>query len=122
MVVFLLTAQDNDRVHRLWGGWLPELAPDEGILEGIYTAETHRGLGVMADAGTRIAESYQEAGVRYMLGFIRVDNPASIRGAEKGGWTPHLMRVERWFLFRRTITFTPWNGELAGDARQAQVA
>ena len=38
------------------GRMLPELQPDEALIEGIYTAESHRGLGIMPEAGTRIVE------------------------------------------------------------------
>ncbi len=107
LMTYLFTAQDNPRVRALWGDWLPELKPDEAMIEGIYTADSHRGLGIMADAATRIAEQARDVGVRYGVGFIPFKNVASQRGGEKAGWRPYLRREEDWFLFRRRVRFFP---------------
>lgn len=104
-IAYLLTAQDNARVKALWGDWLPELEPDEAIMEGLFTSANHRGLGIMPDAGTRVIEQALDQGLRYGLGFILTRNAASLRAGDKAGWIPHLKRVDRWFLFRRRITF-----------------
>lgn len=107
MLTYLFTAADNERIRRLWGGWLPELAPDEAMIEGIYTAERYRGLNIMPVAATQIAEQARALGVRYGLGFIPLTNSASQRAGAKAGWTPFIKREERWLLFRRRIRFLP---------------
>jgi hypothetical protein len=40
-----LTARDNALIRARWGGLFPELQPDEAMIEGSYTAESHRGWG-----------------------------------------------------------------------------
>ena len=107
MITYLLTAQDNARMRALWGDWLPQLKPDEALIEGIFTAASHRGLGIMPEAGTRIAEQARAQGVRYGLGFILTRNAASLRAGDKAGWFPYIKRDESWFLFRRRVRFHP---------------
>ncbi|MGE2836533.1 hypothetical protein [Mycobacterium sp. SMC-4] len=106
-MAYVFTAQDNPRIKALWGDWLPELKPDELMLEGLFTSANHRGLGIMPDAGTQMVERMVDNGVRYGIGFILTRNTSSLRAGEKGGWIPYLKREERWFLFRRRVTFTP---------------
>lgn len=121
MMVYLLTAEDNACVRKLWRGWLPEIQPDEVMVEGFYTAEKYRGLGVMPDAGARIIQHAADAGKRYGVGFILFGNSSSRRAGEKGGWLPHIMREERWILFHRRIRFLPLS-DAARDLARARVA
>jgi GNAT superfamily N-acetyltransferase len=106
-MTWLLTARDNAAIQARWGAMLPELQPDEALIEGIYTAESHRGLGIMPDAGTRIVEQARDSGARYGMGFIAEWNAASLKAGEKAGWIPFIKREERWVLFRRRIRFLP---------------
>lgn len=108
LMAWWLTARDNDRIKAVWGDWLPQLKPDEAIIEGIYTAESHRGLGIMAVAATEISARAAGPETKWGLGFILLSNKSSRRGGEKAGWTPYLRREERWVLFRRRVTFTPY--------------
>ena len=70
-MTWLLTARDNALIRAQWGGLFPELQPDEAMFEGIYTAESHRELGIMADAVNRIMEQARDFGMRYSVGFDR---------------------------------------------------
>lgn len=106
-MTWLLTARDNAQIKQRWGAWLPELKPDESMIEGIFTAESHRGLGIMPDAGTRITELASGPDVRYALGFIGSGNSSSLKAGDKAGWLPYIKRVESWFLFRRRVHFVP---------------
>jgi GNAT superfamily N-acetyltransferase len=106
-MTWMLLARDNARIQALWGNWLPELQPDEALFEGIYTAESHRGLGIMAVAADQILETARDSGVRYGLGFIGTSNAPSIKGGEKGGFIPFMKREESWFLLRRRVRFLP---------------
>ena len=106
-MTWLLTARDNPRIRALWGGLFPELQPDEALFDGVYTAESHRGLGIMPDAGTRVVEQARDFGVRYVMGFIGEENVASRKAGEKAGWVPFAKREESWFLFRRRIRSLP---------------
>jgi hypothetical protein len=109
-MTFLFTSKDNAAMKARWGAMLPELQPDESMIEGIYTAEKYRGMGIMVDAGTRIVEMGR-GGARWGMGFIWEFNPSSIKAGMKGGWFPFAKREERWLLFRRRIRFLPLTEE-----------
>ena len=104
-MTWLLMAADNARIKALWGDWLPEIQPDEALIEGIYTADSHRGLGIMAVAADQIMEYAGGFGVRFGLGFIGTTNAPSLKGGEKGGFIPFMKREESWVLFRRRVRF-----------------
>jgi len=53
---WLIAPRDNALVRARWGGLFPELQPDEALLEGAYTADSHRGQGIMSHAMARISE------------------------------------------------------------------
>jgi len=106
-MAWLLTARDNDLIRERWKGMFPSLQPDEAMVEGIHTAETHRGLGIMPGATNQMMVQAREFGIRYSIGFILGENSASLRGAEKHGCTPFAEREESWFLFRQRIRFSP---------------
>jgi hypothetical protein len=105
-MTFLLTSQDNAAMQARWGAMLPILQPDEAMIEGIYTAEKYRGLGMMVDAGTRIVEEARGS-ARWGMGFVWERNPSVLKAGMKGGWFPFAKREERWLLFRRRIRFLP---------------
>jgi RimJ/RimL family protein N-acetyltransferase len=107
LMTFLLTSRDNDAIQARWGAMLPVLQPDEVLLEGSYTPEKYRGMGILPEAGTRVVEQARDDGARYGMTFIADWNAASLRAGEKAGWIPFTKREESWFLFRRRIRFLP---------------
>ena len=104
---WLLGAQDNARVQAQWGGLFPVLQQNEALLEGAYTAETHRGQGVMAHSMAKIAAAAQDLGAQYVITFVDHTNVPSLKGCEKAGFAPYVKRTERWLLFRRRVRFAP---------------
>jgi hypothetical protein len=105
-MAWMLTADDNELIRARWGEMLPQLKPGEAIIEGPYTADTHRGLGVM-HAYAAILDVARESGLRYVMGFIGEANVAQLKVANTGGFHPFVKREESWFLFRRRIRFLP---------------
>ncbi|WP_101951670.1 hypothetical protein [Mycobacterium sp. 3519A] len=105
-MAWMLTAEDNDVIQARWGKMLPILKPGEAIVEGPFTAESHRGLGVML-AYNAILDAARESGIRYVMGFIAENNIAQLKIAEIGQFVPFVEREESWFLFRRRIRFLP---------------
>jgi GNAT superfamily N-acetyltransferase len=106
-LTWLLTARDNAAIQARWGALLPVLKPDEALIEGSYTAESQRGLGILPDAGTRVVEQARDFGARHGMSFIAEWNAASLKAGAKAGWVPFVKREESWFLFRRRIRFLP---------------
>lgn len=105
---WLVAAQDNARIQEWWLGLMPELKPDEALLEGAYTAASHRGKGIMAHVMAVIAEHAPEIGARYVMTFVSKDNIASLKGCDRAGFKPHLDRRDGWTLFRRQVRFRPY--------------
>lgn len=104
---WLIEARDNARIQTTWAGLFPELNPGEALLEGAYTADTHRGKGIMAHAMALIAEQARDLGVQQVITFVSEDNIASLKGCERAGFAPYLSRQESWSLFRWRVRFRP---------------
>jgi len=107
-MTFLLTARDNDAIRARWGGLLPQLQPDEALIEGPFAEESARGLGIMKEVAGRLLQIVSDSGVRYVMGFIGEQNVATLKVVELGGLAPFVKREERWFLFRQRIRFVPY--------------
>jgi hypothetical protein len=112
-MAWMLTAQDNELIRARWGESLPQLKPGEAVIEGPFTAQSHRGLRVM-HAYDAILDAARDSGVRYVMGFIGETNKAQLKVAEYGGFVPFIKREERWFLFHRRIRFLPVSDATAG--------
>ena len=107
-MTFLLLPRDNAVIQKRWGNWLPQLAPDEALIEGTYVSSHHRAKGIMTDACCRISDlAASEFGVRYVVGIISEANRAALRSADKAGFYHYARREDRWFLLRRRIRFVP---------------
>jgi hypothetical protein len=107
-MTFLLTARDNAVIQAKWGGMLPQLQPDEILIEGPFAGESARGLGIMTEVAGRLLQIAHDSGARYVMGFIGEENVATLKVVELGGLAPFVKREERWFLFRRRIRFVPF--------------
>ncbi|WNG86725.1 hypothetical protein C6A87_023425 [Mycobacterium sp. ITM-2016-00317] len=112
-IAYLFTAEDNPRMQALWGPLAPVLKPGEALVEGIFTSERHRGLGVFMDAGTKILDEARKLGMRSAIGVAGEKNLGTFKVAERAGWTRQFRRVERWRLFRQRVTFEPLEGSFA---------
>ncbi|ANI41935.1 hypothetical protein [Mycolicibacterium vaccae] len=112
-IAYLFTAEDNPRMQALWGPLAPVLKPGESMVEGIFTSERHRGLGVFMDAGTKILDEARKLGMRSAIGVAGEKNLGTFKVAERAGWTRQFKRVESWRLFRQSVTFEPLEGASA---------
>lgn len=104
---WLIGPSQNRRIQARWGGLFPQLAPNEALLEGAYTPEDFRGMGIMPHAMARITEAARELDVRYVITFVKEDNIPALKGCKKSGYTPHLERRHDWFMLRRRVAFAP---------------
>jgi hypothetical protein len=102
---WVILASDNDRLRSTFGNLYPTLATNEALLEGAFTPDTSRGLGVMSAAMAQIAERAAEGGARWVITFVDEHNVASVKGCLRAGFTPYVKRLERFTLFRRRVTF-----------------
>ncbi len=87
-----------ERDHRE-AGVLSFPQQDEALLENAYTPVNYRGMGIMAAAMALIAERAAEFDARYVLTFVGVDNIASLKGCERAGFLPYLVRKQEQYCF-----------------------
>jgi hypothetical protein len=114
-MAWMLTEKDNEVIRARWGEMIPQLKPGEAVIEGPFTAQSHRGLGVML-AYNAILDAARESGIRYVMGFIAEGNIAQLKVAEIGQFVPFTKREESWFLFRRRVRFLPLSDSSQGSA------
>lgn len=102
---WLMGFEQNLKIQAHFNGIFPLLAPDEALLENAYTLKDFRGKGVMAAAMALLAERGKEIGARYVITFVGQNNVASLKGCKRAGFSPYLLRHEKWSLFRRSLSF-----------------
>jgi hypothetical protein len=111
---WVILPADNERLRATFGNLYPTLGPDEALLEGAFTPDTSRGLGVMSAAMAQIAARAAEGGARWVITFVDENNVASVKGCLRAGFAPYVKRQEKFRLFRRQVAFT--NVQPGGDA------
>lgn len=104
---WLMTSVDNGRIQQYFHGAFPVLAPDEALLEGAFTPESHRGKGIMPRAMALIAESARNFGARYAITFVTEENEASLKGCKRAGFVPYMLRKTKWRWLRPRVTSLP---------------
>lgn len=104
---WLIGYNENQETEKHFQGVFPPLKKSEALLEGAYSHPAYRGLRIMPRAMALIAEKAVDMNARWVNTFVDVTNIASLKGCQRSGFKPFLLRKERWFLFRRTITFHP---------------
>jgi hypothetical protein len=106
-VQWLVGSNANAFLRAYYHGAVPELESDETLLEGAYSFEEFRGLGIMACAMAQIAERGSDSGARWVITFVGEDNIPSLKGCKRAGFDPFIMRRRSWRLFRRKYVFEP---------------
>jgi GNAT superfamily N-acetyltransferase len=104
---WLMSAPENDGISRYFKGIFPALDPDEALLEYAFTREDYQGKGIMPAAMARIAEKARDHGARRVITFVDHHNVPALKGCKRSGFEPYLIRVDRWRLFRRRVSFRP---------------
>jgi GNAT superfamily N-acetyltransferase len=102
---WVVAAPENRRLKAFAGNLYPVLQPDEALLEGAFTPEAYRGLGIMGAAMALVAERARDHGARWVITFVDEHNAASFKGCVRAGFSPYLRRRERFRLFHRSVTF-----------------
>ena len=104
---WVIPAAASSRLRANFGNLYPMLRPDEALLEGAYTPEAFRGMGIMSAAMALVAERARDHGARWTITFVDEHNAASTKGCLRAGFTPYLRRRESFRLFHRRIGFEP---------------
>jgi RimJ/RimL family protein N-acetyltransferase len=77
------------------------------MLEYAFTPEAYQGKGIMPAAMARIAEKAADFGAQRVITFVDRENVPALKGCQRSGFRPYLLRHDRWRLFRRRVSFRP---------------
>ena len=102
---WLIGPSENGKMQALFRGRFPHLKNDEALLEGAFTVEKFRGMGIMAAAMSRIAEKATDLGARCVFTFVGNDNAPSLKGCKRAGFYPYVVRKAQWKFFRTRTVF-----------------
>ena len=104
---WLMDANQNDKIKDHFSGLFPPLKQNEALLEGAFMRPSYRGHRIMPEAMYRITEKARDLpGVQYVMTFVEIHNIPALKGCRRCGFSPFILRTERWFMFKRTISFT----------------
>jgi hypothetical protein len=96
---WLIGQPDLERFRPFFDGELKDLRKDEVLLEFAYTFEQFRGQKIMPAAMAAIAEKGLMSGARYAVTYVQKDNIAALKGCAAAGFSPYMIRNERWRIF-----------------------
>jgi len=96
---WLIEQADLDRFRPFFDGELRTLRKNEVLLEFAYTFEQFRGQKIMPAAMAAIAEKGLLSGARYAVTYVQKDNIAALKGCAAAGFSPYMIRDERWRIF-----------------------
>jgi hypothetical protein len=96
---WLIEQSDLERFRPFFDGELRNLRKDEVLLEFAYTFEQFRGQKIMPAAMAAIAEKGLLSGARYAVTYVQKDNIAALKGCAAAGFSPYMIRNERWRIF-----------------------
>jgi hypothetical protein len=96
---WLIGQSDLERFRPFFDGELRNLRKDEVLLEFAYTFERFRGQKIMPAAMAAIAEKGLLSGARYAVTYVQKDNIAALKGCAAAGFSPYMIRNERWRIF-----------------------
>ena len=111
---WLIGQNELERFRPFFDGELRNLRKDEVLLEFAYTFEQFRGQKIMPAAMAAIAERGLLSGARYAVTYVQKDNIAALKGCAAAGFSPYMIRNERWriFSFKESFKSLP-NGLVA---------
>ncbi|WP_296314869.1 GNAT family N-acetyltransferase [Winogradskyella sp. UBA3174] len=109
---WLLGPKQNNKIQEFWGKAFPVLNKDEALIESVFAIPTFRGNRIMPAAMARIAEKGKDLGIRWVIVFVGTDNIPSLKGCQRSGFYPYVLRTDKWFMFKKTIAFTDISKEL----------
>lgn len=102
---WLMAAEQNAKIQAYFRGGFPVLKEDEGLLEFAFSLEKYRGMRIMPHAMAEIAKKGRDFGAKYIITFVPEENIPSLKGCKRAGFSPYMVRVDRWRWFRRCSEF-----------------
>lgn len=102
---WLFKHTENQKVNDYFGSIFPQLNENEAIIEGVFTHPYYRGMNFMPNAIYKILNLEQHRHLTNVLAFVQSNNKASLRGFQKMGFKPFMIRTEKWRFFKRSVAF-----------------
>jgi len=102
---WLIGPKQKKSIKEFWGEAFPVLQDDELLLEGGFTVPSYRRMGIMPSAIAKIVDRRPNLNMRWVITFVGIENIASLKGIARSGFEPYVLRTEKWFLFKRSVTF-----------------
>lgn len=109
---WLIGYKHRKLISKFFKGLFPELNKSEALLEGAYSNPSFRGLRIMPEAMSKIAEKAVAIDARWVITFVDINNIPSLKGCKRSGFEPYILRECEWFLFRYTVSFHPLPSDL----------
>jgi GNAT superfamily N-acetyltransferase len=102
---WLVGAADQEKIRPYFKGSFGRLNKDQVLLEFAYTFKKFRGQGIMAAAMAEIAEKGLLQQARWAITFVQADNIPSLKGCRNAGFSPYMLREEKWRFFHLKQAF-----------------
>jgi hypothetical protein len=112
---WLMDSKQNKKIKEFWGESFPTLQNNEALIESVFTISEFRGKGIMPAALDQIAKQIRDSDIRYLMLFVELDNIASLKGSHRSGFSPFVLRTEKWFFMKRTIVFEEVSSDVMDD-------
>ncbi|WP_460219044.1 GNAT family N-acetyltransferase [Psychroserpens sp. MEBiC05023] len=109
---WLFKSSENEQVRDYFGPIFPELKSNEAIIEGVFTHPDYRGLRIMPNAIYKTLTQDHYKHITRAIAFVEEKNSASLKGFYRIGFEPYIVRREKWFLFKRNVSFIPLPSEI----------
>ncbi|MEM5566275.1 hypothetical protein WNY78_14230 [Psychroserpens sp. AS72] len=115
---WLFKHEQNDEILKYFGPIFPKLKENEAIIEGVFTHVDYRGMRIMPNAMYQILKQEQYKHLKRAIAFVKDRNIGSLKGFYRIGFVPYIVRQEKWFFFKRTVSFIPLPSEIQKDYSQ----
>lgn len=103
--VWVMDSSQNAKIQQFFKSSYPILKQDEVLMESAFAIPKYRGLGVMPLAVSEIATLFKSKGKNTIITIAPTDNINSIKALYYLGFKPQGIRTERFFMFRKSVTF-----------------
>ena len=102
---WLIDYSQNKKIKSIWKNTYPPLNEDEVLLENAVTTPKFRGMGIHPNAMYQVAKKGKIFGAKFALSFVNLSNINSLKSFYYAGFQPYSLRREKWFFFRKSVTF-----------------